>query len=155
MKKCLVLSLLATLPLAACGAKPATPEAPESAPVAASPAEAAAEPMETTADAPPPMRNFAALTIGPYEVQPKFEEEIKDGHFNIDIKGGEVKAVRLWVGPEDASGVMVAKTEPEYNYHHGHVEMPDPIPADAQLWIEIEAPDGTLHKGATPLIQVP
>ncbi|MFM1919781.1 MAG: hypothetical protein RLZZ303_1415 [Candidatus Hydrogenedentota bacterium] len=153
MKKCLALSLMAALPLAACGAKPATPEAP--APQSAAPAEAQAQPMEAAPDAPPPMRNFAALTIGPYAVQPMFEEEIKDGHFNIDVKGAEVKAVRIWVGPEDASGVMVAKTEPEHGYHHGHVEMPDPIPADAQLWIEIEAPDGTLHKGATPLVQAP
>jgi catechol 2,3-dioxygenase-like lactoylglutathione lyase family enzyme len=98
-----------------------------------------------------PMTNLASLTIGDYEVQPMYEEELKDGHFNIRITGGEVAAVREWVGPEDASGVVVVKTEIENDYHHGHIDMPDPIPADARLWIEIEAPDGTLHKGSVPL----
>jgi len=99
-----------------------------------------------------PMRNFAPATIGPYEVQPLFEEEIVDGHFNIRIdEGGEVNAVRVWVGPEDAEDVMVVKAEIENDYHHSHHEVPDPIPADYTLWIEIEAPDGTLHKGSTPL----
>ncbi len=98
----------------------------------------------------PTMRNFAALTIGPYEVQPMFEEEIPDGHFNIAVSGGDVKAVRIWVGPEDASGVMVAKTEIENDYHHGHVEMPDPIPADAVLWIEIESPVGPRPRDQHP-----
>ena len=89
-----------------------------------------------------PMTDLAPLTIGVYQVQPMYEEELKDGHFNLRITGGEVAAVREWVGPEDASGVVVVKTE---------IEMPDPIPADARLWIEIEAPDGSLHKGSVPL----
>lgn len=105
-----------------------------------------------TADAPPPMRNFPAVKIGPYDVQPMFEEEIENGHYNIKIvSGGEVKAVRAWVGPEDASGVMVVKPEPEYGYHHGHYEVPSPVPADAKLWIEIESPSGEIFKGSTPL----
>ena len=98
-----------------------------------------------------PMTDLAPLTIGVYQVQPMYEEELKDGHFNLRITGGEVAAVREWVGPEDASGVVVVKTEIENDYHHGHIEMPDPIPADARLWIEIEAPDGSLHKGSVPL----
>lgn len=98
------------------------------------------------------MRNFAAVKIGPYEVQPMFEEEIENGHYNIKItSGGEVKAVRMWVGPEDASGVMVVKTEIENDYNHGHVEVPSPVPADAKLWIEIESPAGETFKGSTPL----
>lgn len=98
-----------------------------------------------------PMRNFAAVTIGPYNVQPMFEEEIEDGHYNIKVDGGEVKAVRMWVGPEDASGVMIVKTEIENDYNHGHVEVPTPIPNDAKLWIEIENPAGETFKGSTPL----
>jgi hypothetical protein len=98
-----------------------------------------------------PMRNFADLEIGPYHVQPMFEEEIENGHYNIKVHGDEVKAVRIWVGPEDASGVMVVKTEIENDYNHGHVEVPTPVPADAVLWIEIENPDGEIFKGSTPL----
>jgi len=97
------------------------------------------------------MTDLAPITIGPYTVQPMYEEELSDGHFNLKISGGEVAAVREWVGPEDASGVMVAKTEIERDYYHGHVEMPNAIPADARLWIEIETTDGQRLKGSTPL----
>ena len=98
-----------------------------------------------------PMTNLQSLKIGVYDVQPMFEEEISDGHFNIRITGGEVTAVREWVGPEDATGVVVVKTEIENDYHHGHVDMPDPIPAGARLWIEIETPAGERLKGSVPL----
>jgi hypothetical protein len=108
--------------------------------------------IEIEAPEAPPMRDFTAATIGPYEVQPMFEEEIEDGHYNIKIvSGGEVNAVRVWVGPEDASGVMVAKGATEFDYHHCHVELPDPLPEDAKLWIEIESPKGELFKGSTAL----
>lgn len=115
----------------------------------------AASASATASDEVPAMRNFAAIKIGPYDVQPMFEEEIEDGHFNIKITGGEVKAVRGWVGPEDASGVMVVKTEIENDYHHGHYEIPTPLPADAVWWIEIETPTGETLKGSTPLELVP
>lgn len=98
-----------------------------------------------------PMTTLQPLKLGAYDVQPMYEEELSDGHFNIRITGGEVTAVREWVGPEDASGVVVVKTEIENDYHHGHVEMPNPIPADARLWIEIETPSGERLKGSTPL----
>jgi hypothetical protein len=97
------------------------------------------------------MYELPSVTIGPYTVEPMYEEKLEDGHFNLRISGAEVAAVREWVGPEDASGVMVVKTEMERDYHHGHVEMPNPIPADARLWIEIESPIGELFKGSTPL----
>ncbi|MBL7648422.1 MAG: hypothetical protein JNK74_19760 [Candidatus Hydrogenedentes bacterium] len=98
-----------------------------------------------------PMTELASVTIGPYTVQPMFEEKLEDGHFNIKVSGGEVAAIREWVGSEDASGVVVVKTEIENDYHHGHVEMPSPIPADARLWIEIETPAGDRLKGSVPL----
>lgn len=98
-----------------------------------------------------PMTNLEPLKIGDYDVQPMYEEELSDGHFNIKITGGEVAAVREWVGPEDASGVVVVRTEIENDYHHGHVEMPNPIPDDARLWIEIETPEGETLKGSVPL----
>lgn len=99
-----------------------------------------------------PMTTLESLKLGPYTVEPMYEEELSDGHFNIRITGGEVAAVREWVGPEDASGVTVVKTEIENDYHHGHVEMPNPIPADARLWIEIETPTGERLKGSVPLM---
>jgi hypothetical protein len=127
------------------GSQPAAPVAP-AAPAAAAPAAAAEVPA---------MRNFAAVKIGPYDVQPMFEEEIVNGHYNIKVSDGEVKAVRGWVGPEDASGVMVVKTEIENDYHHGHFEVPNPVPADAKLWIEIESPTGRPSRAVRRLLPLP
>lgn len=102
------------------------------------------------------MRNFAPAKIGPYAIQPKFEEEIPNGHYNFFVKsGGPVKAIRVWVGPEDPTGLMVVKTEIENDYNHGHLEIPKPLPADAKLWMEVEAPDGKTYKGSTPVMMVP
>ena len=140
---CYSLGLLLITSLAACGGS--KPPAEES---------ATPQPAETDASteaAPIPMTNLPPLKIGPYDVQPMYEDELRDGHFNIHITGADVAAVRGWVGPEDADGVVVAKTEIENGYHHGHVEMPRSIPADARLWIEIEPPDGQRLKGSTPL----
>ncbi len=62
------------------------------------------------------------------------------------------KAVRLWVGKADARGSTKVKAEPEAagTYCVG-VEVPDPIPAEAQVWIAIEAADGTTSKASVAL----
>lgn len=146
MNKTLATFFVGSAILCGCGGSAPTPAA-ETKPVAPAPA--------ATAAPYPAMRNFAPVKIGPYDVQPKFEEEIENGHYNFFVNGGEVKAVRVWVGPEDQTGVMVVKTEIENDYNHGHLEIPKPLPADAMLWIEIEAPSGETFKGSTPLQMVP
>jgi hypothetical protein len=62
------------------------------------------------------------------------------------------KAVRLWVGKADARGSVKVKAEPEASgtYCVG-VEVPDPMPAEAQVWIAIETADGTICKGSVAL----
>jgi hypothetical protein len=62
------------------------------------------------------------------------------------------KAVRLWVGKADARGSVKVKAEPEAagTYCVG-VEVPTPIPAEAQVWIAIEAADGTTSKASVAL----
>lgn len=153
MYKTLAALVVGAAILSGCGGSKAAPSATPA-------ADASAKPGAPVATSPnpqpyPPMRNFAPVKIGPYDVQPKFEEEIENGHYNFFVKGGEVKAIRVWVGPEDPTGVMVVKTEIENDYNHGHLEIPKPLPADAMLWIEIEAPSGETFKGSTPLQMVP
>jgi hypothetical protein len=62
------------------------------------------------------------------------------------------KAVRLWVGTANARGSVKVKAEPEAAgaYCVG-VEVADPIPAEAQVWIAIEAADGTTIKASVAL----
>lgn len=141
---------------AGCGGQAPTPAAPAK-PAAPATAEAPTTATAEEAAMPyPPMRKFAPVTLGPYEIQPKFEEEIENGHYNFFVtSGGAVKAIRAWVGGEDPTGVMVVKTEIENDYNHGHLEVPKPLPADAMLWIEAESPGGETFKGSTPLVMVP
>ncbi len=62
------------------------------------------------------------------------------------------KAVRLWVGKADARGSTKVKAEPEAPgaYCVG-VDVPDPIPAEAKVWIALEAADGTISKNSVAL----
>jgi hypothetical protein len=69
--------------------------------------------------------------------------------FDVTVTGGNTKpkAVRFWVGTEDAKGSVKAKAEEEAgNAWHTHVEVPAPLPAGSKLWVEIEPADGATFK---------
>ena len=147
MKKFLWIVIVAGM-IAGCGNSVAPESTPESAPTN----EEATAPAPTSAGSPPAMTNMPGLTIGDYEVQPMFEEVIENGHYNISVSGGDVNAVRVWVGAEDPSDTMVVKAEIEHDYFHSHHKVSTPIEAGTRLWIELELPDGSTVKGSTALV---
>ena len=100
-----------------------------------------------------PITNLAALKIGEYDVQPFYAGELRQGHINVRVAGPEVGTVRVWVGPEDAAGVMVVKAELEGDHYCGDMEMPEPIPVNGRLWIEIETANGERLKGSVLLVR--
>lgn len=66
-----------------------------------------------------------------------------EGAFDVTITGGKPKAVRFWVGTEEAKGSVKAKADEETtDTWHTHVEVPDPLPAGSKLWVEVEPPTG-------------
>ena len=71
----------------------------------------------------------------------------KEAPINIDVQGaGKVAAVRFWIGAEDGAGSMKAKAELEHTTNwHTHAEVPNPLPAGAKLWVEIEAEGGAKY----------
>ena len=77
-----------------------------------------------------------------------------DVDFTLTPATPKPKTVRLWVGKADARGSVKVKAEAEAagDYCVG-VEVPDPLPEQAQLWIAIEGTDGVISKGmmAVPL----
>ncbi len=66
-----------------------------------------------------------------------------EGAFDVVITGGKPKAVRFWVGNQDAKGSIKAKAEEEtINNWHTHAEVPAPLPAGSKFWVEVEPPTG-------------
>jgi hypothetical protein len=68
----------------------------------------------------------------------------EDAPIDIWLDGGlgNAAAVRFWIGTQDAKGSIKAKAAVEDGHWHTHGEVPDPIPADSKLWVEIEGKDG-------------
>jgi hypothetical protein len=143
MKYVISTLMISTLIFIGCGGQDAPPEDNAAEPEVQAPL---AEPNYDIS-----MRNFAPTKAGPYALQPMFEEEIENGHYNIKVTGPEFKAVRFWIGTNNRSNSMVVKAELENDYQHGHLEVPTPLPSDYALWIEVEAPDGKTYESSTPL----
>ena len=77
-----------------------------------------------------------------------------EGAFDVVITGGKPKAVRFWVGTEDATGSVKAKAEEETpNNWHTHAEVPDPLPPGSKFWVEVEPPAGEQFKVSFDLKQ--
>ena len=69
--------------------------------------------------------------------------------------GGQT-IVRAWLGTEDRTLSYVGRGAyaPSHDDYDIHAVAPDPLPADAMWWIEIEKPDGTKVVGsATPIME--
>lgn len=93
---------------------------------------------------------LGTATIGAWTVT--VSGEIKAGaeaHLDIKRSGNTAKAsaVRFWVGEQDGKGAMKGKADGAGPEYHAHVDVPNPIPAGAKLWIEIEDAKGTKSLG--------
>lgn len=105
---------------------------------------------------------LGSASIGPFEaVATRDQGDIvagKDAPIDVTVKptgDAKVAAVRFWIGTQDAKGSVKARAEVEDpadpNRWHTHAEIPNPIPADARLWVEIEDDKGGRHTGSFEL----
>ncbi len=80
-----------------------------------------------------------------------------EGHLVVTLPyndGGQT-TVRAWIGSRDRTLSMVGLGvyAPSHDDYDIHAMTPDPLPADAMWWIEIQKPDGTKVVGsARPLV---
>jgi len=82
----------------------------------------------------------------------------KEGHLVIKLPYSDngATAVRVWLGTADRTASYVGKGEyaPSHDDYDVHAIAPDPLPADAMWWVEIEKPDGTRSVGSVkPLME--
>lgn len=131
----------------------ATATKPADAPPAAAPAGHGGEVIE-----------LGTTKIGEYTVRASRDKgEIKAGAdapidvWITDAAGAPatVAVVRFWIGAADAKGSVKARADIEDpkqpNHFHTHAEIPDPLPADSLLWVELETVTGQKVTGSFPL----
>lgn len=71
----------------------------------------------------------------------------KEGAVELAFKSGKerITTVRAWVGVESGEGSMKRKMDLEGTSEmHGHLEVPDPIPAGSKLWMSFDV-DGKVE----------
>lgn len=76
----------------------------------------------------------------------------KEGHLVVKLPYSDNGAsiVRAWIGTEDRTLSMVGKGDyaASHDDYDIHAVAPDPLPANAMWWIEVEKPDGTKVVGS-------
>lgn len=143
--------------LTACGEKP---EDSAPAPTATAP-QAAAAPSAGHGGAVIPL---GSATIGPFNVVATRDQGQvvagKDAPIDLTVTPADgstakVAAVRFWIGAQDARVSVKARAEVENpaepNRWHTHAEVPNPLPEDTRLWVEIEDDAGALSVGSFDL----
>lgn len=162
------MALLSSLSLAAAVAcKPATPPAPTAQQPATDPHDADhdhARAADHGHDHTHGSHGGSVVDLGSFEIDGITVAVTRDegaitpgGDSPIDatITGAEPIAVRFWIGTRDGRGSVKAKAaveDPhEPNRWHTHVEIPNPMPEGAQLWIEIELEGGVRKLGGVDL----
>lgn len=97
---------------------------------------------------------LGTAAIGAWTVKASGEIQAgKEAHLDIELSGSAEKpiAVRVWIGTRDGKGTMKSKADGEGLEFHAHADVPNPIPAEAQLWIEIEDVKGGKFLGSISL----
>ena len=150
-------TILSLSALTACGEKPQD----------AAPAPSATAPQTNaapTAGHGGPVIPLGTATIGPFNVVATRDQgQIVAGmDAPVDLTvtpadGSTAKpaAVRFWIGAQDARRSVKARAEienpAEPNRWHTHAEIPNPLPEDTRLWVEIEDESGATSVGSFDL----
>jgi hypothetical protein len=75
-----------------------------------------------------------------------------EGHLVVKLPYNDNGAsiVRAWIGTEDRLKSVVGKGEyaPSHDDYDVHAIAPDPLPANAMWWVEVQKPDGTKLVGS-------
>jgi len=87
---------------------------------------------------------LGSVTLAGHTVEVVQEGEVVAGkEAAFDLRFGKsdqpLPTARVWIGVQSGTGSMKARLTKESAFVlHGHVEVPDPIPEGAMVWVEIE-----------------
>jgi len=90
------------------------------------------------------------LKVGSFQLTITQEGEIaagKEAAFDIEFPKDTTMpgTLRGWVGVESAKGSRKGPFDKVMGKMHGHVDVPDPIPAGSKLWLEIDLDSGAIR----------
>jgi len=85
-----------------------------------------------------------------FQVYQMGKVEGKEGIFGIVLAKGikAPEAIRVWVGVSSAEGSVKTRAEGKGPVYDLHVELPNPMPAKAQFWVEVQPVEGKKQKAA-------
>ena len=94
----------------------------------------------------PAAQSLGIVTVDGFEIeviQTSAVEAGKEATYTLKLKGDkEPKAIRIWIGIESAKGSAKGKAHKHGKKMEAHCDVPDPIPAGAKLWVEVETDAG-------------
>ena len=97
---------------------------------------------------------FGPVDVGSVQVRGIIYGDVKPGTtvpVDVIVDADASPAIRLWVGIESAAGSMRIRARQLEGRQHGDVPVPDPLPADARLWVEVDtAGQRTAHSFDLP-----
>ena len=90
--------------------------------------------------------------IGGIELQVTFYGEAQVGEeCSVDVRLGagaeQVRAVRAWIGDESGNGTLRRKLDGSTTLHQ-HFPIPEGLPENSALWLQVERTDGTRTEGS-------
>ncbi len=78
---------------------------------------------------------------------------VSDAYFEVLLATGSVEpvAIRAWVGVESADGSVKTKADKSATGYQIHTELPNPMPRNSMLWVEVQPANGKKAKAAFAL----
>lgn len=98
--------------------------------------------------------DLGEAAIGEHQVHVARFGELTPGaecSVDIEVTGEAPAAVRVWIGAEDGAGALKSRAEAEDDGYHAHIEVPEPLPEGALLWVEVESSAGETSTASFPL----
>lgn len=104
-----------------------------------------------------PAVELGFATIGAWTVKAERLGEVVAGKeavigLKLDPAQPAPAVVRAWIGGEDGRGSVKAKLEAGKIAFHGHLEVPESLPADAKLWVTLQDAAGATTTGSFALM---